>query len=130
MKFPKNTKVKHNPIKLINQFWHTASTKHIIYEPSLKKAEYNIIRESGGDGTYLFTFQMLQSVLIDIVNGTSFFKNTEPDDWSKIKNIEYTIGDIRHVTVFGMIYLKISSTHKYPGQRERARIPVKCKYIY
>ena len=122
-------KEKHNPIELIKTFWPNANVEHITYDPKLKKGEYNVIRQCGGDGTLAFTLEMLQKGLIDIVNGHSFFKKTEPD-WGKVKYIKYTVGDIKHATVYGMIKLKCSKTQKYPGQRERIRMPVKCEYIY
>tara|TARA_R110000744_G_scaffold349568_1_gene455221 strand:+ start:43 stop:426 length:384 start_codon:yes stop_codon:yes gene_type:complete len=122
-------KEKHNPIKLIKTFWPNANVEHITYDPKLKKGEYNIIRQCGGDGTLAFTFEMLQKGLIDIVNGRSFFKKTEPD-WDKVKYIKYTVGDMKHATVYGMIKLKCSKTQKYTGQKERIRMPVKCEYVY
>lgn len=122
-------KERHNPVELIKQFWPDANTDHITYDPELKKGEYNIIRQCGGDGTMLFTFEMLQKGLVDIVNGYSFFKKTEPD-WSKVTGIKYTVGDMKHVTVFGMIKLISSETNKYPGKIERIRMAVKCEYLY
>ncbi len=122
-------KERHNPIELIKRFWPDADTQHIIYDPTMKKGDYEIIRQSGGDGTLLFTIQMLQEALLGILNMQSWFKLTEPNAWEKVKAINYTIGTMRHVTVYGMIYLKCSTTHKYPGQRERIRMPVKCEYI-
>ena len=122
-------KERHNPINLIKQFWPDANTDHITYDPELKKGEYNVIRQCGGDGTLTFTLEMLQKGLVDIANGHSFFKKTEPD-WNKVKGIKYIVGDMKHVTVFGMLKLKCSKTQKYPGQRERIRMPVKCEYVY
>lgn len=121
---------KRNPIDLIRKFWPEASTDHITYDPDMKKGDYSIIRQSGGDGTLLFTLAMLQSGLVSIVNQQSYWKPTEPKDWSKVKGIRYVVGPMRHATVFGMIYLKCSETQKYPGKRERIRMPVKCEYVY
>lgn len=122
-------KEHHNPLELIKRFWPEANVDHITYDPNLRKGDFNIIRQSGGDGTLLFTLGMLQKGLIGIANMTSFCASNEPD-WSKVKSIKYTVGKMRHATVYGMIYLKCSKTHKYPGQRERIRMPVKCEYIY
>lgn len=122
-------KERHNPIDLIKKFWPDANTDHITYDPELKKGEYNIIRQCGGDGTLMFTLEMLQKGLIGIVNGNSFFKKTEPD-WSRLIGIKYTVGGMKHVTVFGMLKLRCSETQKYPEQRERIRMPVKCEYVY
>jgi len=123
------TKQRHNPLELIAQYWPDANTSHITYDPNMKDAEYHIIRQSGGDGTLSFTIEMLQEGLLNLVNGSSYYKKTEPE-WAKVKGIKYTVGDVKHATVFGMIYLKCSETHKYAGQRERTRIPVKCEYVY
>ena len=123
------TKERNNPIELIKNLWPEANVDHITYDQNLKSGDYDIVRQSGGDGTLLFTLEMLKKGLIGIVNANSFFKLTEPD-WSKIKGIKYTIGKIRHVTVFGMIKLRCSEKRKYEGLRERIRMPVKCEYIY
>ncbi len=122
-------KEHHNPIYLINNFWPQADVSHISYDPKMKRGEYNVIRQCGGDGTMTFSIAMLQKGLIEIVNGQSYFKGTEPD-WEKVKSIKYTVGPMRHVTVYGMIKLKCSKTNKYPGQRERIRMPVNCEYVY
>jgi hypothetical protein len=127
MTFKKQT---HNPIDLIKRFWPEADVSHITYDPKLKKGDFNVIRQSGGDGTLTFTLEMLQKGLIGIVKMESFCKSKEPSDWSKVKAIKYTVGSMRHATVYGMINLRCSSEHKYPGQRERIRMPVKCEYIY
>ena len=122
----------HDPMELIKQWWPDADTSHITYDPNMKSGDrdYWRIEQSGGDGTMLFTIEMLQKALIPLLNKTTSFKGAEPDDWSDVKDIHYTIGKIRHATVFGMIYLKCSKNQKYPGQRERVRIPVKCEYVY
>lgn len=120
---------KHNPLNLIKNFWPDADATHIKYDPNLKKGDFNIIRQSGGDGTLIFTLEMLQEGLINLMNKQSFPTSNEPD-WEKLKDITYTLGDMKHATVFGMIFLKCSKTHKYPGQKERIRMPVKCEFIY
>jgi hypothetical protein len=127
MTFKKRT---HNPIDLIANFWPNANINHITYDPKLKKGDFNVIRQSGGDGTLTFTLEMLEKGLIGIVNMQSFCTSKEPKDWSKVKAIKYTVGSMRHAIVFGMLELKCSKDRKYPGQRERIRMPVKCEYIY
>ena len=118
------SKEYHNPIDLIEKWWPEADISHIEYDPDMKKGEYQIVRQSGGDGTMLFTIQMLQEALIPLVNMSSFYKPKAPKSWGNIKGIKYRIGPIKHATVFGMIKLRCSKTHKYPGQKERVRIPV------
>ena len=124
------SKQRHNPIELMKKYWPNAGISHIEYDPNMKKGEYFIIRQSGGDGTMLFTLQMLQEALVPLINMQSFYKPKDPGDWSGVKAIKYKIGPMRHVTCFGMIFLKCSSDHKYPGQRERVRIPVSCEIVY
>jgi hypothetical protein len=120
----------HNPMELIKQWWPDADVSHITYDPEMrdKDRDYWRMEQSGGDGTLLFTIQMLQSALLPLLNKSTYFKRNEPD-WSKVKDIRYTIGKMRHVTVFGMVWLRCSTTSKYPGQKERVRIPVKCEYV-
>ena len=122
----------HNPMELIKEWWPDADISHITYDSNMKSDErdYWRIEQSGSDGTVAFTIEMLQKALIPLLNKTTFSKITAPEDWGKVKDIKYTIGNIRHATVFGMIYLQCSKTNKYPGQRERVRIPVKCEYVY
>lgn len=123
-------KQKHNPIELIKKWWPDADIRHIEYDPSLIKGEYEIIRQSGGDGTMLFTIQMLQEALLPILRMESLFKPKIPENLEKVKAIHYKIGPIKHAQVFGMIYLRCSKTQKYPGQRERVRIPVICEVVF
>lgn len=125
MKFLKCT---HDPLELIKQFWPEAETDHITYDPNMKKGDWDIIRWYGHDGTLMFTREMLQEGLINIVNQLSYYKPTEPD-WNKVIGINYVIGPMRHATVFGMVKLRCSKTRLYPGVKERIRIPVKCEYI-
>lgn len=122
----------HDPMELIKTWWPDADVSHITYDPNMKAGDrdYWRIEQTGGDGTMTFTIEVLQKALIPLLNKSTFARKTEPKDWSKVRDIKYTIGKIRHVTVFGMILLRCSKTHKYPGQRERVRIPVKCEYAY
>ncbi|MEE8299463.1 MAG: hypothetical protein V3R67_08815 [Thermodesulfobacteriota bacterium] len=122
-------KEKHNPVELLNQFWPGNDFSHITYDENLRRGEYDVIRQSGSDGTLMFTIEMLQNALINIAKMHSHYTKTEPKDWSKVKGIRYTLGPMKHATVYGMIHLRCSKTHKYPGQRERVRMPVKCEYI-
>ncbi len=120
---------RHNPLNLIKSFWPKANTSHVTYDPNLKKGDFYIIRQCGGDGTLFFIQEMMQEGLMNIVNCQSYCKSKEPD-WDKVKGVKYTLGSINHATVYGMIKLRCSSEYKYPGQRDRIRIPVKCEWIY
>jgi len=120
---------KLNPIDLISQFWPNADHSHLTYDSSLKMrgGQFDIIRYCGGDGTLAFTIDMLQDVLVNPMNMASHCKSDNVD-FDKIKKINYTIGPVYHSTVYGSIELKCGG--KYTGQRERARMPVICNYIY
>ena len=118
------SKQYHNPIDLIKSWWPDADISHIEYDPDMRKGEYQIVRQSGGDGTLSFTIDMLQKALLSLVNMQSFYKPKAPESWDGVRSIKYKIGPIKHATCFGMILLGCSKTHKYPGQRERIRIPV------
>lgn len=119
------TKQTHDPIELIKGWWPNADVSHIEYDPGMKASdrEYWRIEQSGGDGTLLFTIEMLQKALLPLINKTTSYKPTAPDVPCDIR---YTIGSMRHVTVFGIVELRCG---RYPGQRERVRIPVRCEYI-
>lgn len=126
------TKQFHNPVELIKQWWPDADISHIEYDPTMKACDrdYWRIEQSGGDGTLTFTIDMLQNALLPLINKTTYYNLTPKEDLARATGIKYKIGKIRHATVFGMIYLRCSTEHKYPGQRERVRIPVKCEYQY
>ena len=122
-------KRKLNPISLIERFWPDADHSHIKYEPSLsmKNGQFDIVRQCGGDGAMSFVLEMLQNVLINPMNMDSYCKS-DSVDVKNLEKINYTIGPIYHSTVFGELELRCGG--KYPGQRDRARMPVVCEYIY
>lgn len=117
-----------NPMGLITQLWPEADIRHITYDPSLKASQrdYWRIAQSGGDGTMLFTIEMCKQLLLPLVSKSSLKKQAPKKDTTDIK---YTIGKIRHAVVYGMVWLMCSETKKYPGLKERVRIPVKCEYV-
>lgn len=120
----------HNPMELIKQYWPDADTSHIEYDPNMKSAdrEYWRIESCGHDGTLMFTVEMFQKCLLPLLNRTTHYVSSAPDDWGKVKDIKYKIGRIRHAIVYGKVELRCGG--KYPGLRERVRIPVICKYVY
>ena len=123
---------RHNPIEMIKDLWPEvcdANIAHIVHDPSMRKGDFDIIRQCGGDGTHLFVMEMMQKALIGICNRQSYYKPNEPD-WSKVTGVKYTVGDIKHVTVYGMLRLKCGADNKYPGQRDRVRMPVKVEWLY
>jgi len=120
----------HNPIEFALLNWPDADISHITYDPNMKAGdrEYWRIEQSGGDGTYAFTVEMLQKAILPILNRTTYFIDNPPTSWDDVIEVKYTIGDMRHVTVFGKVELRCGG--KYDGQRERVRMPVKCEYVY
>ena len=128
----KFTKQHHDPIELMKSYWPDADISHITYDENMKPSDRQYWRmwNIGGDGTLLFTIQMMQKCLLPLINGNCFYLPEGPEDWSKVKGIKYTIGRMSHATVFGMIKLGCSNDRKYPGQQERVRIPVKCEIVY
>ena len=127
---PGFSRYRHNPIELMRSWWPDADLSHITYNPDLHRGQYTIIRQCEGDGTCLFTVQMLQDALYGIATMQSFFKQEPPENGLLIERVEYEIGSLNHATVFGMIYLRGSKNRKYPGQKERVRMPVNCKFVY
>jgi hypothetical protein len=125
-------KEKVNPIELIKTWWPDADIRHIQYDPNMKAGDrdYWRIEHSAGDGTLLFTIEMLQKALLPLLNKTTYYNQTPKEDLERAIDIKYKIGPIWHSTVFGMIYLRCSTERKYRGQKERVRIPVKCEYVY
>lgn len=124
------TKAIHNPMEMIKEWWPDADISHIEYDPTMKRKDrqYWRIEQCGGDGTLLFSIDMMQKLLLRILNKDSWHIPSLPEDQSTVKDIKYTIGNISHATVFGKVELKCGG--KYPGQCERVRMPVKCEYIY
>ena len=88
--------------------------------------DYWRIEQCGHDGTMYFSFRMMQELLWPILNKTTCFKSKAPTDWSRVIDVKYTVGQIRHVTVYGKVDLRCG---RYPGQRERVRMPVQCELI-
>jgi hypothetical protein len=124
-------RVTHNPIELMQKLWPDLKQDHIIYDENMKNADrdYWVIRQTGHDGTLYFTYEMFMKAFIELLQKQAYTKSNPPD-FKNLKDIRYTVGPMKHVTVFGDVYLKASSEHKYPGQRERVRMAVKVDYIY
>jgi len=114
-------------------------TKHITYDPHLRRGDYYIIRQETTDGTWYFRTETIKEILRLLVGRSSYLKTNEPD-WSTIKDIRYTIGPLTVVTIYGRVDLPVRSRSYYgpmepptlniAGQRQRFRLPVKVEYIY
>ena len=118
-----------NPIHVIKGTWPEANVSHITFDPSLREGDFQVIREMQGDGTLIFTHQLLQKALTGIVNGRSY-KTTDNVDWDNLLQIKYTVGKMRVATVYRLVHLNCSETKKYSGQRESVKMWVKCEYVY
>lgn len=101
---------------------------HITYDPTLtpRSCEYRIRRGSTHDGTLAFTLDLIKEALRPIALKSSFYQTTEPADWSAIADVRYTVGPLRLAAVFGDVDLPVG---RYPGQRERVSLPVRCEYV-
>lgn len=121
----------HNPKELISKLWPAADSSHITYDENLKNCDkdYWVRRQTGHDGTSIFTIEMFEKAFIEIMNKEAYATNNPPD-FGKLKDIRYTIGPMKHVSVYGLIKLKCYETNLYPGTRERVRMAVKVEYIY
>jgi hypothetical protein len=95
---------------------------HIAFDPNLKH-QYRIIRQQSHDGTQIFTCQMMEDALMNLFRRNSYYApmGLPAED----VDIFYTVGPIRLVTVHGKVNLPAG---RYPGQRERITIPVRCEY--
>ena len=114
-----------NPTEIFNQY--DLKTDHITINPDLSRingGQYDIIRESTHDGTLIFTTELLNRTIERVVNKESCFTEDWPDE--RVIDIHYVIGLIRLSTVYGQVDLPAG---KYPGEKQRARMPVKAILI-
>lgn len=114
-----------NPTDLIKKLGFESVPYWIKYDPDLWKGDYDIVRGSKHDGTGLFTWQLYRETLAPILNRNSISRKGPPEEI--VKSIFYTIGPMRVSTVYGQIEI---SGHKMFGERQRARMSVKCEYEF
>lgn len=119
------TRERDDPLEMMRAFWPDADLEHITYDSAMLAStrDYWRLAEGTHDGTATFTIRTLQRALLPLVNMESAARNPPAD----AIGVKYTVGPLRLATVFGTVELKIG---RYPGQRERARIPVKCEYVF
>ena len=120
---------KINPLELIERYWPDASRDHITYDPDMRKGDYSIIRQSTHDGTLLFSLELLQNTLLPVVNMSSYIKGDDPVEWDRVVAIRYVVGPLRLVTATGLVTLPASKTHKFPGEKQRTRMPVRATIV-
>jgi hypothetical protein len=103
--------------------------EHIKTNPDLTRlngGQYDIVRGSKHDGTLIFTIELLERVIKPLINKESYFKEMEIE-FELAKDVTYEVGLISVATIYGMVDLPIGRCH---GQRQRARLPVKCTIIH
>lgn len=101
---------------------------HIKYDENLDDNSKKITLKGSHDGTLLFTYKIIGEALEPLVNKKLFFKeDIDEDELKKLKDIEYTIGDIEVKNEFGEVNLPAGKFH---GQTDTVTIPVQCKYIF
>jgi hypothetical protein len=87
--------------------------------------QYQIIRESTHDGTVIFTMELINDSLSRLIKKESYLKGSITDDeLLKLKDVHYTIGDMKLETEYG-VKAKFGS-----GVRQKVSIPVKVEYIF
>ena len=97
---------------------------HIEFDPNVKK-DYNIIRQQTHDGTFWFTYDMINKAMLALINKTTRHIRAGID-WKNVDVLKYTIGWIKISSVY---YDEVDlRCGKCPGEKERLRIPVKCEY--
>jgi len=98
----------------------------ITFNPNLTKrtgAQYDIIRQTTHDGTLIFEKELIGNTIENLANKSSFCKM---DNQEGVVDRKYEVGYISIATIFGIVELPVG---KYPGERQRARLPVKCTVI-
>ena len=96
---------------------------HIVFDPHMKP-QYRIRRGSHHDGTLLFSVELMHEALIPLFDMGSYYKPMGPPSAGMMPR--YTIGRIKRFSVYGLVDLPVG---RYPGERERVVIPVRCDYV-
>lgn len=102
--------------------------EYITINPDLSKkngATIEIIRQNGHDGAASFEWELLVDTIKNVANRVTYDTRIPIDG---AIDIRYEIGLIRRVTVFGLVTL--GNGRKYPGEKQRTRMPVKCIIKY
>lgn len=99
--------------------------EHITFDPDLSK-DYTYIRSHSHDGLLYFTREMENRALMSLVNKITRHIR-ESVDW-KTCDVKYTVGYLKLSTFFCYVSLPCSDTAKYPGCKERIRVPICCEY--
>ena len=96
---------------------------HITFDPAVQH-QFVIRRGMAHDGTFAHRMQLIQTALMPLFQRSCYFKpmGELPAGMMPI----YTVGTIKLFSVFGLVDLPAG---RYPGERERIVIPVRCEYV-
>jgi hypothetical protein len=88
--------------------------------------EYHIVRSCACDGTLYFYWELMYEILEELTNMSSCFDKRTMPEITKIKAINYEIGDFKLESEYGNF-----GTKEKPWMRCRfiVSLPVKCSYI-
>ena len=114
---------KYNPLQLIHEYWPAANTNHIAYDPELVACEFEITRYSTHDGTFAFSVELVQRVLLPVVNSTCAYRYNPPPGGARLL---YTVGPVTvRLLSVGLVKLPVGIR---PGQHEMASMPVTVRW--
>ena len=102
---------------------HLEMPSHVSYDPGVEQ-QYFLRRGARHDGTRIFTIELLGRALLELANGTTYYKPMGAP--STARQIRYTIGRIRFISCEQMVDLPCG---RQPGLRERVVIPVRCEWV-
>lgn len=86
--------------------------------------QYELIRTITHDGSFYFTNQKLYEIFCEFIKMETYYKPSIADP-SKVKKINYTIGDVRVENTYG-----VKSNKKFPMMEQRFIIPVNTKIVF
>ena len=111
----------------ISDIWpeHKDDLTHISYDKNMKfkDCDARYVRRCGHDGTLLFSQEMLEKLLINILNSKIHYKN---NDLYKTHKVEYVLSDISNAAVFTKIK---TGAGMIDGMRESASVMIKINYV-
>lgn len=122
------SKARINPVNYLKKV-HGIECPYVTFDEHVKP-QYSIVRGATHEGAVKTTQEIIDSLLKNLVEQTSYYNDNPPEDWEKVIGIRYTVGFIRLATVSGEFEHPEDKTRKFQGMRQRARIPVRCEFIY
>lgn len=100
--------------------WEIPVPEWVEYDSEMRGWDYRIARTMSHDTTYALTQQLILRALEPLFLFSSYHK---PRGYDSVSG--YVVGPARIVGVTGMVDLACG---RYPGVRQRIRIPVRVKY--